>query len=257
MKFDNWVFSRLSEPFSADEVHWRAGGGNTILAYIDARQVIERLNYVVGAENWSDYYDPIVFENTDVRETTDFEALKEKYVKQGVNLTDVFWMRNGVINNVKNKADATFSYNNVKYGGVRCTLNVLGSIHQDVGTVSMADQFKGAHSDALKRAAVKFGIGMYLYDLKNLRGGRVDRGIVVEPPTLPDWALPAERGNPDDAIMQMFEKARQNKNINSIEIENIYNSISVMGNYNSAAPLIVKRDVYEQLKTLIDSAGEE
>lgn len=251
-KMDNWVFNRLAEPFAEDEIHWRAGGGKTILAYIDARQVIERLNYVVGAGSWNDVYDPIVFENTDMKETTDYEALKEKYLAQGVNLSDVFWMRNGVINNVKNKADATFSYNHVKFGGVRCSLTVLDTTRQDVGTVSMADQFKGAHSDALKRAAVKFGIGMYLYDLKNLQGGVVNNGFVVEPPKLPSWALPVKRGDPDDALLGLFEEAKKQENINLIHVENLYREISVMGNYDYSAPLILKRRVYERLKNLMD-----
>jgi hypothetical protein len=45
---------------------------------------------------------------------------------------------------------------------VECTLNVGGVIKTDVGE---GDAAKDAYSDALKRAAVKFGIGRYLYGL--------------------------------------------------------------------------------------------
>ena len=56
------------------------------------------------------------------------------------------------------------------------------------------DKLKAAFSDALKRAAVKLGIGRYL--------ARLPRQWVdydpqarqfVRPPTLPAWALPAAR----------------------------------------------------------------
>ncbi|BDX35501.1 phage recombination protein [Thermus phage MN1] len=51
---------------------------------------------------------------------------------------------------------------------VECTLTIYpspgggGISRSDVGE---GDTLKGAYSDALKRAAVKFGVGLYLYDL--------------------------------------------------------------------------------------------
>lgn len=67
---------------------------------------------------------------------------------------------------------------------------------EDVGSPSDqpkgGDRLKAATSDALKRAAVKFGIGRYLYSLG--RNSWVDydpvKRMVVRPPQLPDWALP-------------------------------------------------------------------
>jgi hypothetical protein len=255
MKLDNWVISRLSEPFKPEELHWRVGASNMFMAYIDARQVVERLNYVVGAENWNDYYSPIEFTETQVRETTDLIKVKEEVEKRGLKIADVFWTsRSGDVTSLKNKSFATFDYNNLIYGGISCELTVLDVTKQDVGTPSMADQMKGAHSDALKRAAVKFGIGSYLYDLKNLKGGYAERGVVLEAPELPDWAVPAARGNPDDAIVALFEKAKNTKNIDALKLENLYSGISVMGNYNTLAPLVVKRHVYESLSELIRDA---
>ena len=58
------------------------------------------------------------------------------------------------------------------YFPVECTLTVFGITKADVGVYqknavdSMA--WKSAYSDALKRAAVKFGIGVYLYGLPNV-----------------------------------------------------------------------------------------
>lgn len=256
VKLDNWVFSRLAEPFEEHEVRWRVGGGNTLLAYIDARQVIERLNYVVGSENWHDSYEPISFVETDVKDVTSLHNVKTMIEQQGLNEDDVFWKNyNGVITGLKDKSYASFEYNDVHYGGTKCSLTVLEVTKQDVGTTSMADQFKGAHSDALKRAAVKFGIGLYLYDLKNLEGGYAQKGRVVQPPKLPDWAIPVKRGNPDDAIQAIMEKAKSTDGINLIELENCYSRVQVMGNYNTAAPLVVKRDVYETIERLINEAS--
>lgn len=58
------------------------------------------------------------------------------------------------------------------YFPVECTLTVFGITKADVGVYqknavdSMA--WKSAYSDSLKRAAVKFGIGVYLYGLPNV-----------------------------------------------------------------------------------------
>ncbi|RTH01947.1 Rad52/22 double-strand break repair protein, partial [Thermus scotoductus] len=45
---------------------------------------------------------------------------------------------------------------------VRCRLTILGITKEDVGE---GDSLKAAFSDALKRAAVKFGVSRYLYSL--------------------------------------------------------------------------------------------
>ncbi len=45
------------------------------------------------------------------------------------------------------------------------TLTVHGVSKSDVGTASQWEASKGCASDALKRAAVHFGIGRYLYAL--------------------------------------------------------------------------------------------
>lgn len=58
------------------------------------------------------------------------------------------------------------------------------------------DRIKAAFSDALKRAAVKFGIGRYLYRLPTLWAGYdPKKRQFTRPPALPAFALPAK----DDA----------------------------------------------------------
>lgn len=55
-------FKKLREPFSRHQVKWRIGSTTKkkdkalMLAYIDARDVMERLDTVCGVENWQDTY---------------------------------------------------------------------------------------------------------------------------------------------------------------------------------------------------------
>ncbi len=91
------------------------------------------------------------------------------------------------------------SYSVQPDGSVLCRLEIrIGGewiSREDVGGESEQpdkhDKAKAAHSDALKRAAVKFGIGRYLYHLPRVW---VDydpkRRQIIRPPVLPAWALP-------------------------------------------------------------------
>lgn len=115
------MLTQLSQPFSANQVSLKVQtnpketdangfGQALIVAYIDARDVITRLNAVAGGD-WSDSY-------------------------QTVN------------------------------GGLECALTVCGVTRHDIGSNDNDnEQEKSAYSDALKRAAVKFGIGLHIYNL--------------------------------------------------------------------------------------------
>lgn len=52
--------------------------------------------------------------------------------------------------------------------GFVCRLTAGGVSHEDVADLSDKEALKGGASGALKRAAVHFGIGRYLYDLPDL-----------------------------------------------------------------------------------------
>ena len=56
---------------------------------------------------------------------------------------------------------------------------------------------KGSLSDAFKRAAVKWGIGRYLYSLP-AQWVEIEKGRIKTPPKLPAWALPAKA--PDQPV---------------------------------------------------------
>lgn len=111
----------LYKPFPRDAIHWRAArltknkDKAQALAYLDARDVMGRLDRVCGPMNWQDEYE----------ETAAGRVL----CNLSVRINDE-WIT---------KTDGA---GNTDYEGE-----------------------KGAISGAFKRAAVKFGIGRYLYDL--------------------------------------------------------------------------------------------
>jgi len=147
---------RLADPFPASVVGWKAQAvkNNRALAvcFIDARDVMDRLDDVFGVDGWQDSYD----------------VLPE--------------------------------------GSAVCRLAVrIGSewvTKTDVGSPSEqpdhGDRMKAAYSDALKRAAVKFGIGRYLYSLPTVWADYDPaKKQLVSPPNLPAWALPGGSGRPN------------------------------------------------------------
>lgn len=144
----------LSEPFPPGAVGWKPqsvkGNRAIALAYIDARDVMDRLDKVFGPDGWEDKY----------------EVLEE--------------------------------------GSVRCILRLRFGSHwvekSDVGSQSEqpdgGDRMKAAFSDALKRTAVKLGIGRYLYYLDTSWSDYDPAKKRLTPPSLPTWALPGGSGRP-------------------------------------------------------------
>lgn len=251
LELDNWVLSRLAEPFDPEDVKWLPafGSGNSgALAYVDARTVTNRLNEVVGAENWQDSYIESTIVHTEIKDVTDYDALIEsdRATKKGYKTV------------LKSEKDRDIKYNDLRYGGIRCNLTVLGVTKSDVGVPSFAEQLKGAYSDSLKRAAVKFGIGEYFYRLGTLTA-KVEYGRVVVPPELPDWALPMERPSPDPVIQEAIAKLMATSLRPNLTIwaNDVLRSINVMGNYNTYAPLVVKRAVYEDIQRILAAANSE
>jgi hypothetical protein len=94
------------------------------------------------------------------------------------------------------------AYQPVNGGSVVCTLSVKVDGEwvdkTDVGSPSeqpdSGDKLKAAFSDALKRAAIKLGIGRYLYRLPSQWVNYDPQAKRFEQtPTLPAWALPAAK----------------------------------------------------------------
>lgn len=154
----------LAEPFDPSEVKWRVGSYSertkkcTLLAYIDARAVMDRLDEVVGPANWGDTYAPHPL------------------------------------------------------GGLMCTLSVRCGdqwvAKTDGAEATAIEAVKGGTSDALKRAAVKWGVFRYGYRLpsdwhKVQDGWANGKGVDIShnkkhvgwvaTPKLPGFALPKKK----------------------------------------------------------------
>lgn len=118
------IQEQLAEPFGAEDVKSYTAGRAGALSYIDARSVMNRLDCVVGMEGWEDIYTVIDFATKAV------ECRLTIHVEGGsVTKTDV-----GYPNDAEDADNAS------------------------------KEPLKAAYSDALKRAAVKFGIGRHLYN---------------------------------------------------------------------------------------------
>lgn len=87
--------------------------------------------------------------------------------------------------------------------GVLCTISIRMPNGEwvsrtDGGEKSQVAPFKGACSDALKRAAAQFGIGRYLYYVPNswhslLNDGKIFADIDSVRDSLPEWAIPSKQ----------------------------------------------------------------
>lgn len=155
-------------------------------------------------------------------------------------------------------------------GCVRCTLSIWMNDQwvrkQDVGAPSEQpdphDKVKAAHSDALKRAAVKWGVGRYLYQIP----GKwvpydAQKKQLREIPKLPSWALPkqpngrgpTDTGAVDDPAIDIWKKWLKDKE--SLTREN------AMGILNECLPEIgdladaAKRVVWPMVKGWAEKKG--
>lgn len=113
-------FAKLTAPIAPERVSWRVGSTTQdkskgmALAYIDARDVMQRLDEVCGPAGWQCRYSHA----------------------NGKTVCDI---------------------------GIRCDSEWVWKA--DGAGDSDVEKEKGALSDAFKRAAVRWGIGRYLYDL--------------------------------------------------------------------------------------------
>jgi hypothetical protein len=114
------IFEQLAAHFPADRISWRVGSTTSdkskgmALAYIDARDVMDRLDSIVGPDGWQCRYP---------------HANGKTVCEIGIRINGEWvWKADGA-------GDTDY------------------------------EAEKGALSDAFKRAAVRWGIGRYLYDL--------------------------------------------------------------------------------------------
>lgn len=149
------ITEALSAPFDPREIKFKPqmvkNNRALAIAYINVRLIEDRLDEVLGAENWQDEY----------------EILADGSVACRLRL---------------------------KLGGEWVTKMDVGSPSEQP---DLGDRLKAAFSDALKRAAVKFGIGRYLYRLPAqwVEYNPVKKQI-AQLPQLPAFAVPKARAAP-------------------------------------------------------------
>lgn len=172
------IFEALKKPFKPEEIQWRIqqkskdGTKGMALAYMDSRAVMNRLDEVVGPENWRVEYKDVDM-GTITRQTYKGEVVE---AVKGFLATITVTLPDGTMV--------------AKSDGSGCTAT---------------EPFKGALSGALKRAANAFGIGRYLYSLES-QWVPIDKwGHILQAPRLPKWALPEGYEYGPEAQTQDFE----------------------------------------------------
>jgi len=128
---DTYDWTALAAPFAPGVVKQREGPGGKTLDYIDARDVMDRLDAVIGPGNWQDEYEIGV--NGEWICTLSIYIRAEWVGKSGAGV---------------NRA---------------LTEKEKGSKFEEDAN---RKNIKGGASDAFKRAAVKWGIARYLYQDK-------------------------------------------------------------------------------------------
>jgi hypothetical protein len=126
------IQQELSEPFPA-EVERQLKKGGTYLTYIPVSEVITRLNKTLGFDAWS--YEIIKCER---------DSLDPDFIVAHVRMS------------IYPGTDKFVSVTKDGFGGQKIKRTKQGEI------VDLGDEFKGAVSDALKKAAQALGVGLYL-----------------------------------------------------------------------------------------------
>jgi hypothetical protein len=119
------IQARLAHPFSPQQTSWKAqvvkDASCLPVCFIDARDVQDRLDEVMGIGGWKDEYELVPGEKT-------------IFCRLWLNLPDRGWVPRSDIGAMSDQPD-------------------------------IGDKMKSAVSDALKRTAVKWGVGRYLYSM--------------------------------------------------------------------------------------------
>lgn len=122
-----------------------------------------------------------------------------------------------------------------KICGLSLRINDEWITKYDGASDTQIEAIKGGISDSMKRAAVQWGIGRYLYNLpgvwvkiKNTYGKNYE---IIERPKLPDWALPDEFKNkkPDFKEINRGAKIENTKSKLSEDIENCIKAFEKIG----------------------------
>lgn len=153
------IYARLSEPFPAEMEKTRRKGG-TELVYIPVSEVITRMNTVLGVENWN-------MKVVDVARDVLDPDFVVAHVRVVATIDGKIVERDG-------------------FGGQTIKRTKAGEI------VDLGDEFKGAVSDAFKKACSTFGVALYL--------ARSEEALEIEA-AMSAPAAPAPEADPETAAL--------------------------------------------------------
>lgn len=126
------IDQELARPFSSDVLKKLSKGGQSF-DYVPVSEVIARLNFVLGTDGWQEVSSEVYRDAQD----PSWVVAKVVLAKRTINLdgTTLWVTKHG-------------------YGGAQVKTK------KDGGILDLGDDFKGAHSDAFKKAATQLGVGL-------------------------------------------------------------------------------------------------
>lgn len=153
---DNRFFEALGQPFPYSDVNWRLQYVDKeklegfAIPYLDARAIADRLDSVVGQNNWKDRYIP-------------WHTYVEKIEEKGKVITKQIQSQICVLSIYDEERKEWIDKSD-------------GAENTDVESI------KGGISDAFKRSAVKWNVGRYMYKMKPVwvKAKRQGRSFVVD-----------------------------------------------------------------------------
>ncbi len=178
-KLTNEQVSQLRMPFRPEDISWKPqtvdykGGTALAVAYADPRAYADRLNEVFGVGGWSDSYHFIA---------TPFN----KYIKGKKAWGDKPATEDKEVLGNKIICVATITVE-LKNGTDYSRIEVSSTGDSDASDDNAATS---AEAQAFKRAAMKLGLGRYLYELPKVNARYSNGKWTDGSPQLPDWALP-------------------------------------------------------------------
>jgi len=143
------IQDQLAAPFDPSEVLFRKTNGSQVAAYISAQTVYQRLDDVVGPGGWSKKFEPLVIEEVTLK-----WGEKDFQTKKFMPYTEQEILQKGLRHQEVTKGVATITIHGISKDGV--------------GTLSNTDPSKGCESDAVKRAAMAWGIFRYICNLPKI-----------------------------------------------------------------------------------------
>lgn len=193
------ILNQLKSPFPPELIKFRSGGGGMMLGYIDARDVMKRLDDVMGPENWQDEYHEV-----------------------NGGIVCVLKLRNGEDGEWISKSNGS--------------------------NFTKIESVKGGVSGALKRAAVNWGIGRYLYylDPKKFNSGNIaDWPEAFKPWEVEDWEK-----------VEHFDQAIESESTNEIGMdEELYVEAAI--GVTDKAIAVEKSQTLDELKQITDSLTDQ